>query len=184
MRSLRDPESHVPHRVRRPGLGDDRAHAFHGRHGTGRVVVVGEQDEQSVATELDDVAAPLLACLDHLAEAAIQQIGQLLGPFVPETCQTFGQCGEAADVGRHEGALEDQQTVARATALDVLDETRDVAGQDRAPRRSLRVPSARGHHISLASPLQFEREGVDRPARITLDHERQRHVARLGVRSS
>ena len=112
------------------------------------MVVVGEQHEQGVASELDDVAAPLLAGVDHLAEAAIQQIGQLLGAFVPETGQPFGQCGEAADVGRHEGAVEEQQAVARTDALDVLDETRDVAGQDRAARRSLRIPAAR------ASPHQ------------------------------
>ena len=132
MRPLRDAQSDVPHRVRRPALGDDRAHAFHRRHRPAGVVIVGEQHEQRVTTELDDVAAPLLARLDHLAEAAVQQIGQLLGSFVAQTRKTFGERREAADVRRHEGAVEDQQTVARTSALDVLDETRDIAGQDRA----------------------------------------------------
>ncbi len=48
------------------------------------MLVTGEEHQQRVAAEFDDVAAALLARGDHRREAAIEEIGEFLRSFVTE----------------------------------------------------------------------------------------------------
>ena len=77
--ALRDTELHALHE----GVDQVRSirvtHPETRRGGPGGVFVTGEQHEQGVATELEDVAAEVVDDLDHPAEALVEQDGEFLG---------------------------------------------------------------------------------------------------------
>ena len=106
MDALGDPELDALHQVGRPSALDEGAHVEAGRSGPGGVLGPFEEHEQSVAAELEHVAAVAVDDLDHPAEALVQQLGELLGTFTAEGGEALGQRREPGDVGRDERSLD------------------------------------------------------------------------------
>ena len=96
--ALGDPQLDSTHQRRRPRALDQVPHAPAAGRRAQRVIVALEQDEQGVATELQDVASVVVDDVDHAAEAAIEQDRQLLGALAPERSEPFRQRSEARDV--------------------------------------------------------------------------------------
>ena len=70
---------------------------------TPELVVVRRPDrEQRVACELHDLAAMLADQLDQLAEAVVQQLGELLDTARPGSSQPLGKRREPGDVGEQD----------------------------------------------------------------------------------
>src|SRR4051794_17020722 len=66
----------------------------------------GEQHEQCVAAELEDIARPRIADRDHAVETVVEEVGQLLCALAAEAGEPFRQLRETGDVGRDEGAFD------------------------------------------------------------------------------
>ena len=131
--ALRDPELHALHQRRRPGAFDQATHPEAGRSSAGGVLVTGEQHEQGVTAELENVAAEVVDDLDHPAEALVQQDGEFLGTLASVPGEPLRQCGEAGDVGRHQRP--ENLPVWRVLGRPVPNEVRDVRRRQRFCRR-------------------------------------------------
>ena len=83
-----DPESHGTVVAPAYGLGNDPSHAVARPARMGGVVLSPEEDQEGVATEFDDVAAFGQADVDHVVEAGVEEIGELLGaaPAHEDSC--------------------------------------------------------------------------------------------------
>ncbi|GIU89336.1 MAG: hypothetical protein KatS3mg010_0435 [Acidimicrobiia bacterium] len=67
----------------------------------GRLVAL-EHEQQRVAAELEQAAAPLVGELEHRAEDAVEYLCQFLGTDAPSAGKSFRQVGEAGDVDEDE----------------------------------------------------------------------------------
>ena len=74
-----DPEAHGTVVAPTYRLGNDPSHPMARPARTCRVVVSPEEDQEGIATELDDVATLGQADVDHVVEAGVEEIGELLG---------------------------------------------------------------------------------------------------------
>jgi hypothetical protein len=73
-----------------------------GAGGSACVLVTGEQDEEGVSSEAEQLSARLVGDGDQLGEDAVDNVGELLGAFSSEPRQALGQGREAAQVGEEE----------------------------------------------------------------------------------
>ena len=111
------------------------------------LVALGSADHLNrlVAAELEDVAPMGVDDLDHPAEAAVEEVGELLGTLSSVRGEALGERGEPGDVRRHERALD---------------------APDRGSLRSAALPLAYGGIVSvgIAYTLQVVAQRDARPA--------------------
>ena len=124
-----DPESHGTVVAPAYGLGNDPSHAVARPARMDGVVLSPEEDQEGVATEFDDVAAFGQADVDHVVEAGVQEIGELLGAAPAHCGQLLGQPGEAGDVRRNERPVDQARRLVGRLSQPLGTEPRDVRSQ-------------------------------------------------------
>ena len=96
------------------------------------MLVAGEEQQERVAAELQDVAAVAVRDGDETLEDAADQQDELLGAHAALRLEPLGEAREAGDVGRDERAGHDCEVRVGALALPVKNEPREVGLEDRA----------------------------------------------------
>ena len=94
------------------------------------VVVTGEEDEERVATELEEYAAFGVRHREQFREAGADDLGELLGTDPTLASESFGQAGEARDVDEHRGRVERAPPAFGLIGEPLVDEAREERGQD------------------------------------------------------
>ena len=125
-------ERHRADRAHRlAGLLDQPLHRGRGAARAQLVVVAGEEEEQRVAAELEDVAAVAVGDRDQPLEDAADEQDQLLGAHSALRLEPLGERREARDVERDERARHDREARVGVLAPPVDDELRQVRLEDR-----------------------------------------------------
>ncbi len=106
------------------------AHLDRGRRRLTGVVRSGEQQQQCVAAELQELPAPLCGDPEHPAEDPAQRLDQLLGADPAPRGEFLREGGEARDVGEHHRALDDPPASFRLVGDPVEDDSSARAGRD------------------------------------------------------
>ena len=88
------------------------------------MVGAGEQQEQRIATELEELPTTIGRDAEHAAEHAAEGLDQFLGADTSPRGETLGQRGEAGDVGEHHRALDDSPPSIRFVGHPIEDEAR------------------------------------------------------------
>ena len=71
------------------------------------MVLAANEEEQGIAAELQQLAAPGGHDLQHRAEDPVERLDDLLGPDPPAAGQPFGERGETGDVCEDERSVQD-----------------------------------------------------------------------------
>jgi hypothetical protein len=82
------------------GLPQSSTHRYRGPDSAQLVVDSGKQQQQGVATELEQAASLLGSNGEHPGEDVVQDLGQLLGSDATASGETLGQGREAGDVDK------------------------------------------------------------------------------------
>ena len=91
------------------------------------VIRAGEQQEQRIAPELQQLSTATGGDAEHAAEHAAQRLDEFLGADSPSRGQALGQGGEAGDVGEHHRALDDSPATFGLVGHPIEHETRHEA---------------------------------------------------------
>ena len=129
------------------GLADLLDRPLHVGCGAGRalgVPLVGEEQEQGVAAELEHVAAVPLGDGDQIVEDRRDALHELLGAGLPVHREPLGECREARDVDRDERALDDARARRAGLLAPAAHEARQVGRESRGRGGGL------GHPLSMA----------------------------------
>ena len=160
------PDRHAqvePARRRRPaGCPAQRGTHLHRRGaGLNGVVPAVEVQQQGVAPELQQSAAPVVGDVQHGAEDRAQHVRQLLGPDPAPPRQPLRQLREAGDVDEHERGLDRSERLARRVQIPLERHPRDVPLQaiavDHVPPRRDR---AAGRSAPRSQQVRAERDGA------------------------
>ncbi len=116
-------------RPRPPQRPQGPAHAVGGIAGTGSVVLPGEEEEQGVATELEQSTPSRVGDVEQALEGPIHHLRDLLGAELALLGEPLGHCGEAGDVDEVERSLEFASSGVGLCAQPVHDDARHVGRQ-------------------------------------------------------
>ncbi len=100
-------------------------HAHRRRSRAQRVVLAPEQQQDGVATELEQVGVVGVGTADQLGEGGVDHAGDLLRTFPAALRERLGEIGEAGDVGEDDRPLEALCTQRRRVAQPVDRDPRD-----------------------------------------------------------
>ena len=75
--------------------------------GPGRLPVAGEEQQERVTAELDQLTAVARGDPEQGHEAPVDGLGQRLGPDLPVFCQSLRELGETGDVDEGHRSLDD-----------------------------------------------------------------------------
>ena len=157
------PEPHLADRAHRPARALDEPLHLRGRAaGSLGVRVAGEENQQSVAAKLEDVASSAVRDPDQAFENTADRQHQLLGARSTFRLEPLGEGRESGEIDRDQRPVELAPWLGRRACRPVAHEPRQIRLQGSVPllvhSRAERTPSRRGSKGKAVFAIRAERD--------------------------